>query len=656
MLGQSRFQELMQELVVQEKERRSIRVTGRTLDIALKEAALELSLPISRLEYEILERGRVGFLGIGRRNFILEVSEYNDYHIEESQEKVFEGEEEEEKGFQEEVRTDGTFYVRLFEDGAYLKVNPPHNGGLPVDKKDILNTLDWRGVLSVDSDAVTRGIKEMKEEFLKVGEFVHNPLNDAVPSVEVSNDDMEAYLEVRPPRAGGADLSSSTLLAFLKNNHILYGVIEEALIAFEENPQYGKPYLIAKGSLPKNGANASLQYLFDHDNSHTRVKQNADGSVDFKELDIIKSVVKGQPLAQKIPPTKGESGWTVFNEELPAIDGEDLILDLGENVTLAKNGRTIIATANGQALYVQGKIFVEGVLVISGDVNANTGNIKSLGSVVINGNVEDGFKVSSQGSIEVNGYVGKAMLQSGLDIVVKKGINGDERETSRIIAGKTLWASFINNARIDAGKHVIVSDGIVNADIHAQGRVLCKGKRARIVGGTVQATSEINAASFGSEGGVETILQVGYDPRLKEEVDKLHVRLEDLKEELSEAEYGITLLLKQKKRTRKLSKEKEAEFLALRKKRNELNEEELRAKEELMNKEQFMNSLVKYGNISASQSVHTGVQVRILEEVYEVTTPFEQPISFYIDSGFISTRDYDEIPDEAFQRDENNVN
>ena len=57
---------------------------------------------------------------------------------------------------------------------------------------------------------------------------------------------------------------------------------------------------------------------------------------------------------------------------------------------------------------MKGKVTVETVLVIPGDVNASTGNVNGLGTVIIKGNVEDGFEVSAQGNIEVNGFVGKS--------------------------------------------------------------------------------------------------------------------------------------------------------------------------------------------------------------------------------------------------------
>jgi uncharacterized protein (DUF342 family) len=73
--------------------------------------------------------------------------------------------------------------------------------------------------------------------------------------------------------------------------------------------------------------------------------------------------------------------------------------------------------------------------------------------------------------------VGKANLTSGGDVIVKKGINGsDEGDLGIILPGKSVWASFIQNAQIEAGDLVVVSDGIVNSHITSLHKVLCQGK------------------------------------------------------------------------------------------------------------------------------------------------------------------------------------
>ncbi len=650
MISQDQFQDIMRTLSEKDKERRSVEVSGATVEEALSQAAIELGVPVRRLEYELLDRGKRGFLGIGKKAYTL-IAYAAEQKIARTAggEIVIEDFEEETVEEEQEIR-DGDFTVRLASDGAYLKVTAPDPGGVFVDKADIIKELNFRAVHDINEERVDSAVEHADGVFVKVGDFVYNPVNDAHATVDISDDDMAAYIEVQEPGPGGADLTSSDITSFLRNNNVVYGLKEDALTAFEDHPVYNQPYLIAEGEPAVHGKNASISYQFETGDSHVKLKQKSDGTVDFKELNLIQNVVKGQPLARKVPPEAGKDGRTVHGKYLAAKDGEDLQIGLGKNVSITDNGKTVIATASGQVLLLKGKITVETVLVIPGDVNASTGNVNGLGTVIIKGNVEDGFQVSAQANIEVNGFVGKSNLKAGGDIVVKRGINGGEGEFGKISAGKSIWSSFINNASAEAGENVIVSDGIVNARVNATGRILCKGKRARIVGGELQAAEEINAATLGSSGGAETILRVGYDPKARIELDEMLARQEELDREQNETDRNLQGLMKQKRARKKLSAEKEALFVELRQRHNDVVDEIEKLKEMVEHKKEYLSVLQLQGKISASKNVNSGVKVYIKDEEYEVTNPFDYPVTFLLEGNYIVTAKYEDIPEEDIQR------
>lgn len=50
----------------------SIRVSARTLDDAITEALIQLGVTSDRLEYEVIEKGSAGFLGIGMKQAVIE--------------------------------------------------------------------------------------------------------------------------------------------------------------------------------------------------------------------------------------------------------------------------------------------------------------------------------------------------------------------------------------------------------------------------------------------------------------------------------------------------------------------------------------------------------------------------------------------------------
>ena len=50
----------------------SIRVSAKTLDDAITEALIQLGVTSDRLEYNVIEKGSAGFLGIGIKQTVIE--------------------------------------------------------------------------------------------------------------------------------------------------------------------------------------------------------------------------------------------------------------------------------------------------------------------------------------------------------------------------------------------------------------------------------------------------------------------------------------------------------------------------------------------------------------------------------------------------------
>ena len=556
------FRERMKEEIDKTKKIKSVHVSGRNLDDALKQASLELGIVLRALEYEILDRGRSGILGLKSqpcRIIAYEKAKDTAVRVERSLEEELDLKSYEEQEVPVNIDANGRFSVRLGSDGAWLKVFPPVGEGMPVQVDEVIMRLNERNIADPDISVVETVVRQADMMWVKVGDFIYNPGNDAMGSLDITDEGMKAYINVQEPGPGGADYSADDIRGFLGNNSIVYGILDDALAEFEDFPEYDAPYLVAEGSPPVNGADAKVIYNFEIEPDKIHIQEREDGSVDFKELNKYQNVVKGQPLARKVAPEPGKDGRTVYGRYIPARDGNDLEIGLGKNVSIADNGATVIATASGHVMLKNGKITVDTVLLIPGNVDARSGNVNALGSVVIKGNVEDGFSVSAQGKIEVSGYVGKANLNAGGDIIVSRGINGGEGdEFGHITAGKSIWSSFIQNAQVNAGEFVIVSAGIVNSDVVAQKKVLCKGRRAKIVGGHVRASEEVNAVILGSAGGSETLIEVGFDPQAKEEMEQLSEQRAAIEAERDSVDLNLQGIKRQvRMQRRRLSKEKE---------------------------------------------------------------------------------------------------
>ena len=50
----------------------SIRVSAKTVEDAITEASIQLGITSDKLEYEVIEKGSAGFLGIGMKQAVIE--------------------------------------------------------------------------------------------------------------------------------------------------------------------------------------------------------------------------------------------------------------------------------------------------------------------------------------------------------------------------------------------------------------------------------------------------------------------------------------------------------------------------------------------------------------------------------------------------------
>ncbi len=646
MITMQELRDYMNRMSEKELGMKSIRASGDTLDEAIRSASIQLGIPIKKIEYEVLEKGTKGFAGAGRKKWVINAypltekeSIINPIDLSASDNRL---------DAQEDGKKDanGEPFVRLSHEGVFLKVTKARGRGMSASDKDALEALHRRGIMQYDVNLVSKVVKRAENKFIRIGEYDYNPLNDSTLTVDIADMEMRAYIEVTPPRLGGGDLSLDGIVAMLKNNGIYYGILEEALQDFENRPQYNMRILVAEGIKPVNGADAKIEYHFNVSQDHISLKEEKDGRIDFKELNLIENVVAGQVLAKKIPPEKGKDGRTITGKTLPAKTGSDIAMRVGKNVKLSEDGSTAISEINGQVMIIGGKIQVEPVFMVQGDVSLQTGNILFLGTVIVKGNVMDGFSVKAAGNIEVKGNVGKSILDAEGDIIVHQGVLG--KNEGKVKSGKSIFSKFIEHARVEASEYVVVNEGILHSSVDANKKIICQGRRASIVGGKLRASEEINAKNLGSIAGTETILEVGYDPISKEKLGQLDKQKGEVGKELEELELNIKTLMNLQKVQRKLSDEKQQALDSLTKKRQEIFSNLEKINKEMDDIKAYLSSIKKEGKISASEKVFPGVKIYIKDSFLEVKNEFKF-VTFVLDHGNVRITKYEAV-EEDFKR------
>lgn len=631
-----------------DRNKKTVKVTGNSIEDALRQASIELGLPVKGLDYEILAQGSKGSFGLGKKDWVLTVYEATKADEKTAYEGVVSMDFDLDfSGSMHKDDEDGEVFVRLSPEGAFLKITSPKGRGTRATERRAIEKLLARSVTNYNADLVARAVNEADGQYVRVGEFTYNPVNDSVMTVDIADMEMKAMMVVSRPGAGGTDLTAGAMVEMLNNSGIVHGIKEEVIREFEDHPEYGQPMLVAEGTRPINGSDARIEYNFETDRSNIRLKEK-NGRVDFRELNLVQNVVEGQILARKIPAQEGTPGRTITGKLIPAKPGRDLDIGVGKNVELSDDEMTLTALINGQVIVVADKVNVEPLYVVEGDVNLKTGgNVIFLGTVLVKGSVEDGFKVKASGNVEVMGNVGKCEIDAEGDIIVHQGING--KSGGQVRAGKGVWAKFIENASVDAGEMVVASDGIINSDVDANVSIACHGKRATVVGGRLRAAELIYAKTFGSISGSETILEVGYDPKSKARLADEEAEIRSIDKKLEEVDLNIhTLVNLKKSQGDRLPEEKEKYLVELTGRKSDLLEERKGHETEIGEIRLYLSSLQIKGKISAASRVYPGVKVFIKDAGLEVRNEFKA-VTFINEANLVKVTRFEE-PREDFER------
>ncbi len=633
MVTLDKIREDMNTLLQVDKNLHFVEVNADTIDEALADAVVQLDTKLSNLHYEVVEKGSDGILGLGKKPWKIMV--YQDPSTVKkstrlASEGLFDLDEEDETA--QIVNRDGLYYIRHFKSDIMLKIILPVGEGLPIEIKDVLDEIKRPDTINYDEELIKKYIKNGTDnDYCIVGAYKHVPAGDVVIGVEVSKDEMKGSIVVSPPSMSGSEASFEMIRrAILQQGVVEACINDEKIREFVDNPVYNNPFEVAAAIEPVDGHDAYISYNFETDPKKLKAQVDEEGKVDYKKLNNIQNVIADQPLAQKIPAERGKGGKTLFGRYLEAKNGKDIQIQLGANVKLDRDGVTIKAEIDGEVMLVNGKVTVEPVKYLDA-VNVKTGDVKFVGTVIIKGNVQEGYKVEAT-NIEVNGIVDKSRLEATGNIIVRQGVFG--KGEGYIKAGKSLWAKFINDTTVEVEENVIVSDSIVNSNVTAMKNIVLRGKKAQIIGGHLMATEEICARKVGSPGGgTETILEVGVDPRAKKRLEELQNMQAKATKEYENCDLDIQTLEQQKKLRKKLPQEKEEKLKTLKERCEQISEELEKMTDEINKIQEHLRDLKAIGKVKVEGDVYAGVKIYIRDVLDEVKID-TKGVTFYYDKAF----------------------
>ncbi|NMA85997.1 MAG: DUF342 domain-containing protein [Tissierellia bacterium] len=458
--------------------------------------------------------------------------------------------------------------------------------------------------------------------------------------LEITRDGMEAYitlidekrfLEESNEISIGKEKEIKRIIEEIKSK-IQIGLMEDVLISILYNKIYDEKFLIAEGIQPIAGKDGYVKFHFDLDKKLIP-KVYDDGTVDYRELDIVNNVKKGDILAELIPAEEGKDGLKINGEAIRYKPGKPPYIRYGKNVEPSEDGDFLISSTNGLVKLDGNRIIVSEVFEVQ-NVNNQTGNIYFNGAVLVRENALNGFQIKADGDVEVHGVVEGAYIENGGNLIIRRGVQGYNRET--IKTKGNITTKFVENAIIHADGN-IVAEAIIHSQISCRKNINLIGKRGLIVGGVCRAGLEISAKTIGSSMATSTTLEVGVDPEALKKREQLESDIGVAEDNLDKITKSL-ILLENLKKANRLDQEKTQMYLRLISTRDTLLQElQIKRKEY----EELEKSTENYsrGIVKVSGTIYPGVKIIIGNSTYFVRDEMEK-CRFYREEGEIKIGHY----------------
>ena len=407
---------------------------------------------------------------------------------------------------------------------VFIKVNKP---GYPLKEFDGILRRNPRIKISSFIELKKALISEGQSE-LEIGQFL--------PSIELemTNDLMSAHIIVHEMIERNEDyerLLMKNITTLLTQNGIIHG-IEDINIG---ELKTSKPYVIAKGTPPKQGAHAKITYL---ELPERKPIIDADGKADYYDMNFILEIEEEDWLGEKIFPEEGTPGRNILGQTIPALKGQDLQLKYDQKSVYEipeQNKIVLRAKTSGVLEFQNGIISIHNHLPIQGDVGVETGNIKFDGSISIRGTVTSGFTVVASGDISIessDGVINAKHIHSvSGDIFIRGGIFG--KGESIVEAGGNIFVKHANESILSADKDIHIGYYALGSTMQAN-NIFVDERKGKIIGGRAEAKHVISTAYSGNHLERRTDLIVfGINRQaLKGEVKVKAVELKEIQEEI----------------------------------------------------------------------------------------------------------------------------
>lgn len=325
--------------------------------------------------------------------------------------------------------------------------------------------------------------------------------------LDVDENGMWAKMALKlPTEEDSIPITTARIEKFIKDQGITSGVNSAAINTLALEKKYGQFVEIAHGKEPVNGVDGHYEFLIEVEDAKAKPILNEDGSVDYLNSLKLAEVHMDEHFARYVYATRGEYGHDIFSRIVPPVLGKDIPPLRGSGFYSDANKENYYSKYTGHISRKDNVITIDKTYIIKGDLDIDTGNINFDADVEVFGDVRSGLSIQAGGSIYIHGHVGACFIQATDNIIIQKGIQGQNR--CNVIAGNDITCSYVERCAISAGNNVY-ADSILDSIVTARNEVIVSSKIGAIIGGTTIGMVGITAKEIGNDAEVNTFLQTG---------------------------------------------------------------------------------------------------------------------------------------------------
>lgn len=367
--------------------------------------------------------------------------------------------------------------------------------------------------------------------------------------VSISEDKQQGFIKLEKQEDGNQVFTKDELINALKENEIVYGIVDSAIDKLVQRPIYNIRIKVAEAKAPIDGEDGKVKLLVKKDDEY-KPEYNEEATVDYKNLSYFQMVKKGQVLCEITEETMGLDGTNILGGPIKASKGKKPLVPAGKNTSLNEDETKLIADCDGIIKFVS-SININEMLHITRNVDFSTGNIDFSGDVTIDGDVTSGFSVKAGGNLVIKGVVEEATkIEADGNVMISKGIYGGG--SGVVTVKKDLRCNYIENALIFVEGDITV-DYIIGGKITCNGNIFLSGSKELIVGGEIMLSGELIAKEIGNEREYPTVIRIIGDKKVDiEKIETLNqkkaVTQQQMDESLKKETQVNELLLCQEKK------------------------------------------------------------------------------------------------------------